>query len=112
MFVNNAWYVKQLPNEIVLELVDGRMVFAHMTPFRELKDSELHEYKGYHPRKCSAEPIPGYLYRFYGLEKNEEIASEWVKVRLRPSEKEKLEQAAKDAGQNVSEFIRAFVQGL
>ena len=112
MLVNNAWYVKQLPNEIVLELVDGRMVFAHMTPFRELSDSELHEYKGYHPRKCSAEPIPGYLYRFYGLEKNEEIASEWVKVRLRPSEKERLEQAAKDANQNVSEFIRAFVQGL
>ncbi|WP_319403191.1 plasmid mobilization protein [uncultured Anaeromusa sp.] len=112
MFVNNAWHVKQLPNEIVLELVDGRMVFAPMTPFRELNDSELHEYKGYHPRKCSAEPIPGYLYRFYGLEKNEEIASEWVKVRLRPSEKEKLEQAAKDANQNVSEFIRAFVQGL
>lgn len=112
MLVNNAWYVKQLPNEIVLELVDGRMAFAHMTPFRELNDSELHEYKGYHPRKCSAEPIPGYLYRFYGLEKNEEIASEWVKVRLRPSEKERLEQAAKDANQNVSEFIRAFVQGL
>ena len=50
--------------------------------------------------------------QFYGLEKNEEIASEWVKVRLRPSEKERLEQAAKDANQNVSEFIRAFVQGL
>ncbi len=110
--INNAWYVQSLPRHIVAELPTGETVMFYIDPMRIVKESELRPYKGHHPRKVSAQPLPDYLYRFYGLVKNEETASEVIRVRLRPSEKDKLDQAARVAGKNVSEFVRSFVQGL
>lgn len=67
--INGAWYVDQLPTMIVIETVDGTLGMFNLTPFREVKDSDIRPYKGHHPHTMKGSPLPEYLYRFYGLER-------------------------------------------
>jgi len=112
MTINGAWYLNALPNHIVIELQDGSLAKFFMTPFRGIKEGDLTQYKGYHPRKSKGQPLPDYLYRFYGLARNEESLSEVIRVRVSPTEKGKLDTAAANAGKTVSEFLREYVRGL
>lgn len=112
--INGAWYINQLPNNIVCELVDGTLKMFFITPFKAQKIEEMREYKGYHPRKCKGSPLPDYLYRFYGLQKNEESATEVIHVRLTPSEKAQVENWGKNQqpSMTVSETVRAMIRTL
>lgn len=112
MTVNGAWYVNQLPTMVVVELADGSLGMFNLTPFRAITETDIKPYKGYHPRKMKGHPLPDYLYRFYGLERNEETLSEVIRVRVSPSEKEKLEVAASNEDKTVSEFVRDHIRGL
>lgn len=112
LIINGAWYINQLPTMIVMEKVDGTLGMFNLTPFRAVKESEIRSYKGYHPRKCKGSPLPDYLYRFYGLERNEETLSEVIRVRVSPSEREKLEVAASNEDKTMSEFMRDYIRGL
>lgn len=112
MIINGAWYINQLPNQLVLELVDGSLGMFYLTPFRAIKEADIKLYKGYHPRKCKGSPLPEYLYRFYGLARNEETLSEVIRIRVSPSEKEKLEAVAANGDKTISEFIRDYIRGL
>lgn len=111
MKINGAWYVDALPTQIVIELQDNTLKMASITPFRPL-EQELKQYKGYHPRKCKGQPLPGYLYKFYGLEKSDETSNEVIHIRLTPTEKERVQTAADGAGKTVSEFIRDYIKEL
>lgn len=112
LIINGAWYINQLPTMIVMEKVDGTLGMFNLTPFRAVKESEIRSYKGYHPRKCKGSPLPDYLYCFYGLARNEESLSEVIRVRLSPTEKEKLETAAKNENKTVSEYLRDHIRQL
>lgn len=107
--INGAWYVDQLPTMLVAEMDDGTLKMFHLTPFREIKAPDLLAYTGHHPRKMKGNPLPGYLYRHYGLEKSQESLTAVIHVRLTPSEKEKFEAALPD-GESVSDSIRKYVQ--
>lgn len=110
--VNGAWYVNQLPNHLVIELPDGRLVMAQMSPFRHLAEKDFTDYNGHHPRRCKGQPLPDYLYRFYGLERSDETANEVIHIRLTPTEKAAIQTAADGAGKTVSEFVRDWVRTL
>lgn len=110
--VRGAWYLNALPQHIVVEHTDGSLSKFFITPFRKLKDADFTVYKSYHPRKCKGSPLPDYLYRFYGLVRDEDTLSEVVRVRVSPAEKEKLETAASNDGKTVSEFLREYIRGL
>jgi hypothetical protein len=112
MKVNGAWCIEALPTAIVVELEDNSLKFTDMTPFREISEKELKEYKGYHPRKVKGQPIPDYLYRFYGIEKSDESATEVIHIRMTPTEKAKVDAAAKNADKTVSEFMRDYIRSL
>lgn len=110
--INGAWYIDSLPNMIVIEKESGELGMFYLTPFREIKDSDIKDYKGYHPRKVSGKPLPDYLYRFYGLEKNEESLSEVIRIRVSPSQVAKIEAYAKNNNMNVSEVLRKYIDSL
>lgn len=110
--INGAWYINQLPEHIVLELPDNTLAMVRVSPFRHLTEQDFGQYKGHHPRKCKGQPLPDYLYRFYGLEKSDETANEVIHVRLMPSEKAAIQTAADGAGKTVSEFVRDWVRTL
>lgn len=110
--INGAWYINQLPNNIVMECTDGTLAMFHLTPFRGIKDTDLRPYKGHHPRKCKGQLLPDYLYRFYGLSRSDETLSEVIRVRVSPSEKEKLEAIANNNDKTVSEFLREYIRCL
>jgi len=112
MKVNGAWYLNNLPTMLVVEMVDGDLTMFDMQKFRKIEESELKEYKGHHPRKMKGHPLPDYLYRFYGLERNEETLSEVIRVRVSPREKEKLEVAASNEDKTVSEYLRDHIRSL
>lgn len=110
MVINGAWYLDALPTCVVMERMDGTLAKFFLTPFRSITEKDLTPYKSYHPRKCKGQPLPDYLYKFYGLARNEESLSEVIRVRVSPSEKEKLEAAAENAKATVSEFIREIIR--
>lgn len=112
--INGAWYLDALPNQIVVELTDGSLTKFNLTPFRAITQNDFTNYKSYHPRKCKGQPLPDYLYRFYGLQKNEESLSEVIRVRITPSEKEKLESYCEnlEPKTNTSELIRDYIRSL
>jgi hypothetical protein len=112
--VNGAWYINQLPDHLVIELVDGSLKMALMTKFKPLAKDDLKPYNGHHPRKCKGQPLPDYLYRFYGLERNEESLSEVIRVRVSPSERTKLEAYAAnlEPSKTVSEVVRDYIRSL
>ncbi len=112
MIINGAWYLNSLPNHVVAELIDGSLAKFFLTPFRGIKEIDLTPYKGDHPRKSKGQPLPDYLYKFYGLARNEESLSEVVRVRVSPSEKVKLESASSNHKKSVSEFLREYIRGL
>lgn len=114
--VNGVWYIDNFPNHAVVELEDGSLAKFFITPFRDLTQEELSTdesiYKGYHPRKCKGNPLPNYLYRFYGLEKSEETATEVLHTRMTQSEKEKIENHAKNNNKTTAEVIREYIKTL
>jgi hypothetical protein len=110
--VNNVWYVNNISNKAVAELTDLSLVMFNIKPFRLLTDQDLTPYKGHHPRKLKGQPLPDYLYRFYGLVKNSEIASEVIHITLTPSEKQKLDTVAKNNNTNISKYIRDYINTL
>ncbi len=110
--INGAWYINQLPERIVIELPPNRLVMVRMTPFRLLTQEDFYAYNGHHPRRCKGQPLPDYLYRFYGLEKSNETANEVIHIRLTPSEKAAAQTAADGAGKTLSEFVRDWIRTL
>ncbi len=113
--INGAWYIDSLPQSIIMELADGSLVKFTMTPFRDIVEGDWTPYNGIHPRKCLGLPVPSYLLRLYGLavaSDKENVLSEVVRVRISPSEKQKLEAAASNAGETVSELLRRYVREL
>lgn len=108
--VNGAWFLEALQTHVVIELENGTLGKFNLTPYREIQDQDITVYKSYHPRKCKGQPLPAYLYRFYGLEKNDESASDVIHVRLTPAEKQKVQDAAGD--KSVSEFVRDYIRSL
>lgn len=108
--VNGVWYLDAYPSNIIIELEAGALKMAHVTPMRPLTPDKLRDYKAYHPRKCKGQPLPDYLYRFYGLEKSDETANEVIHVRLTPSEKAKLQTAAGE--KTTSEYVRDWIKTL
>jgi len=112
--INGVWYLNSLPLHAVVELENGSLTKFLITPFRELGNKDFTDYKGYHPRKCKGQQLPNYLYKFYGLEKNNESLTEVIHVRLTPTEKSKIE----TYGQNLdpklssSEIVRKFISDL
>lgn len=112
MLINGAWYVDALPTAIVVELQDGTLKHFNLTPFRHLSEVDLKPYRGYHPRKMKGQPLPNYLYRFYGLEKSSESLSEVIRLRVSPSEKAAFEAyaASLEPRQNVSDVLREFIR--
>lgn len=112
IIVNGAWYLDAYPTNMIIELESGLLKMAYITPMRPLSQKDLRDYKAYHPRKCKGQPLPVYLYKFYGLEKNDESATEVIHVRLTPSEKERADTAAKNDGKTISEMVRDFIKGL
>ena len=111
MKVNGAWYIDALPNQIIIEKENGDMGMFYITPFRDVT-KDVRQYNGYHPRKCKGQPVPNYLYRFYGLEKNEESLSEVIRIRVSPTQKTKIEAYAKNNNSDVSQVIRDYINGL
>ena len=66
--IRNAWYLKQLANLVVVEMVDGKLGCFHVAPFRNVDLEALSPYKGYHPNEIeSAVPVADYVLPFYGL---------------------------------------------
>jgi hypothetical protein len=112
MKVNGAWNIESFPMHYVAELGNGELKMFAVNPMKELKEEDLMTYKGYHPRKLKGQPMPEYMFKFYGLEKNDEKASEVVRTRLTPTEKKQIENFAKSEGKTVSEVIREFVRGV
>lgn len=112
MKVTGAWYLDVLPMHIVLELENGELKMAPITPLEPIKPERMTAYKGYHPRKCSGHPLPEYLYKFYGLEKDTESLTEVIRVRVSPSQVAKIEAYAKNNNMNVSEVLRKYIDSL
>ncbi|MFA6848766.1 MAG: hypothetical protein WCS30_00270 [Selenomonadaceae bacterium] len=110
--INGAWYVDQLPTQIVVELEDGSLSKVNLTPYREISVTDLTQYKGYHPRRLKGSPLPEYFYRFYGLEKNNESLTEVIHIRITPTEKQKLETATESQDKTTSELLRDFIRSL
>ena len=110
--VNGAWYINAIGNYFVLELEDGTLTKALITPFRKITEKDFSVYKGYHPRKLKGNPVPDYLYKFYGLDRNDETLSEVIRTRVRPSELEELNKYAKNNDITVSELMRELIKEL
>lgn len=105
--INGAWYINAMPMNMAIELESGEVKLAKITPFREIKEDELTVYTGYHPRKLKGQPLPDYLYRHYGLEKNEETMTDTLRARVRPSEKAAFMALAD--GKTESDFLREII---
>jgi hypothetical protein len=112
LIINGAWYLDSLPSSIVIERADGSLGMISLTPFRAITPQDIRDYKGYHPRKCKGSPLPDYIYRFYGLAKKSESATEVIHIRLSPTEKAKIDDAAKNTGLTTSEYVRNWVRSL
>jgi hypothetical protein len=110
--IAGAWYVDTLPGTIVAELTDGSLASFAISPFRALTVDALTPYDGKHPRKLRGVPVPAALYPYYGLGKSEETLSEVLRVRLSPSELERVKAAADAAGKTVSEFARDWIRSI
>ena len=110
--INGAWYINNLPEHIVCEMSDGALKMFSMTPLSPVQS--MTDYKGHHPRKMKGSPLPDYLYRFYGLQKNDESATEVIHVRLTPSEKAQVENWGKnqEPPMTISETVRAMIRTL
>lgn len=113
MKINGAWYINSLPQHLIIELFDGKLKLAPIIPMEPVKN-KLKDYTGDHPRKIKGQPLPSYFYPFYGLDKNEESLSETIRVRVSPTEKEKLENYISnlEPKTTISELIRQYIRDL
>lgn len=94
MKIRQAWNLKSLPLHYVVQLQDDSYKMFYITPFRDLTDKDLLEYNGHDPRSLNGQPMPTYLYPFYGLELIEdETKSESLRVRLTPTQLAKVKAA-------------------
>lgn len=110
--VSGAWYVEDLPDKIIAEVGDGKLISFQIDPYRKIKKDDISDYAGPHPRRQHGVPMPAVLYPYYGLEKSEESLSEVLRVRLSPSELERIKAAADVDGKTVSEFAREWIRSL
>ncbi len=106
MIISGAWAVESLPNHYILDVPSLGLNLAQIAPFRILTEADLAPYAGHHPRRMHGVPLPDYLYRFYGMAKGEG-KTEMLHIRVTPDEKAQIEQAARDAGTNVAEYVRS-----
>lgn len=111
MTVNGVWYVDAFANQCIVEKEDGSLAKFSITPFRNITESELTPYTDIHPRKRKGNPMPGYLYRFYGLELNPD-ATDAVRVRLKVSEKNAYEQYCLQNETTASDDIRRYIRSV
>lgn len=110
MKINGAWNINQLPKHYVVELEDNMLKSFFIAPFRKIGEADLLEYNGPHPRKCKGGPMPDYLYRFYGLEKNDESLTDVVRARVTPTEKAKYSAYVKSIDKTEAEDIRNYIR--
>ncbi len=66
LIVRGAWYLKGLPNHVVAELEDGRLVMFRLGPFRDVFEAECKPYHGRDPQKYGLTLISE-AWKFYGL---------------------------------------------
>jgi hypothetical protein len=71
MKIKNAFYSKSMPTQIIVEMNNGKFYRTNLSPFREVKEDEIHPLACFAP--IMGEEIPDYTLRFYGLEKKEEV---------------------------------------
>jgi len=69
MLIKKAWYVKALPQHIVVETEESALRKFRMTPYRTVTAAELSTYRGYHPDGIGADEL-GAEIKFYGLEQS------------------------------------------
>lgn len=115
MLVNGVWNIESLGNMYVAEMENGELKMFPVAPFKELKESDLKDYKGHHPRKMKGIPMPEYLFKFYGLELNPD-ASDAVRVRVKVSLKNRYEEYCKvndtDPSRDLREYMQKCVDGM
>jgi hypothetical protein len=108
--ISGAWYIESLPGFIVAELEDGTLISFPISPYREITSDDTTIYEGQHPRKLHGVPVPTSLYPYYNLDKSDESLSEVIRVRVSPSELERVRAAA--GNKSLSEFVRAWIRTL
>ncbi|MBP2643911.1 MAG: hypothetical protein H6Q67_1798 [Firmicutes bacterium] len=72
MLIEDAWYIDELKMEIGIQLPNGNLKKFFITPFRTITETDLKPYYGNPPSKSQIQPLPPYLYRFYGLSRNKQ----------------------------------------
>ena len=90
MRIVNAWNIKQLPDDYVVELEDGSRAQFAIVPLRKITARDLTPYNGDDPRTCAGQPMPIHMYKFYGLEASSTAKTEVVRVRLTPEQLAKV----------------------
>lgn len=76
--VKEAIYSNSIQDMILILTADNRVVAAKASPIRAIKEEELRVMPGIDAsrfRVCGV-PLPDYLWRFYGLERETEPAKE------------------------------------
>lgn len=68
MQVNNAWYSKQCPTQLLIETTDGVRRLAHIEPTKMLYKTDLRKYYGHEVLDATQELPPIVLWT-YGLDK-------------------------------------------
>lgn len=78
MTVKNAWYPRQMPTKIVVELQDGSFYEAELSPFRKLAPEDLIRLAYFTP--AMGDEMPTATLRFYGLTKESDIRLKQLRV--------------------------------
>ncbi|MCL1791231.1 MAG: hypothetical protein FWG40_07735 [Peptococcaceae bacterium] len=112
MVVNGVWHVIQLPGMLVIERTNGKLGAFQIIPYRNISEGDLEKFDGSHPRKTKGLPLHEYLYSFYGLEKNKEIFTEYISVRVTPTEKARFAAWANSKSLSESEAMRSFIRSV
>ena len=68
MKVKAVYNTLNMPEHFVLETLDGQKMMARRSPYRTITEADLSPAPGYQLTGKNAEPMPEYIYRFYGLE--------------------------------------------
>jgi len=117
MRISGAWSIEQLPDQYVLELLergeDGkrRLVKFRLSPCRQITEADFTAYRGYHPRKMKALPLPEYMLKLYGLEGADEPLDETLHLRVSVQDKRRLEEEARARGETLTDYLRYRVFG-
>lgn len=113
LIINGAWHLDDLPEKIICEMEDRSLRQVPLAPMQIWENSNVLEpYTGIHPRKCSGAPFPEYLYAFYGFKKNSESATEVIRCRVTPTEKNDFDNwCSKNGNLSMAEGLRRLVLG-